>query len=879
MRIKDVTTGIEAEYRFDDQASILVDTSGNGNDADTSENTTVSPDVDYSSRATFNGVDTFVKVGNQVSGALWQGAYSARSIEILFLPTANGASEILAEEGNSIGGWAIALDGGRIYGEMYQASAGVEVDGGPYTVGEWLHIKLTYGGSTLKIYVSGVEIDSDNTAPASVTGNANENGFGGGSNTAQYISRSITSAHFTGHLAFVRSYTGTLTAGECLQRFQLEALRRSYIKPSVLLDFVTRQGSSYTHTLEDISRISPLSWQLTPGGGFAAPAYYNVTLLFNPDSASVVPDLYYRSEARLTLGINSVADFQLHVGQVTEARRHGNNPGEVTLKIVDKYLHDNPMMPTESLVDSWSAVHPEDFGVGYPLYYGYHHRPFYFTAVDCAVGTLLGPRNVSSANHVNSVWYSERFDQIETGSGSHTFLTGFYWGQQSGDNNTAIGSYYFPLVGESPIKPYKFAFTKLEMRAMSDTIYGTADASYINATSTHSKDGDFLIQLKENGPYLESTTDALIKQVNAVHIYGDASWITPDSSSTFIITARPNTVPVSGGNLGFGAVYSVDIILPANSVVFSLFQQWDVGGGLDWGGFGIDVGFFVQPQLDITGPNGYLVFVTSLNYHIDITPYSHAYKRYSVYANPTNSADIAYSNDPFIIAQDLLTNYAGYPVYSPVWSEHGVNSFDFQCLFHERQPLSDILNDFGTTTGRHIWLGDSGTMRLTRDVGIWTSSVSAVLTSSDTLNFEAFNGGVMEATELYKEFQIDYAFDYQRNGYFDQQRLTPANSNVASAANAAGYTKQHLTETKYVVSSLGAKEVLDTVEVIHGRPLHGADFALPFKFVNLEPGDLVDLNHVFLDNTSGDNVYQITRYDIDIQNAEVRIGASKRRDL
>src|SRR3990167_3541944 len=162
--------------------------------------------------------------------------------------------------------------------------------------------------------------------------------------------------------------------------------------------------------------MTALEWEGPFGGGLGLPSLYDVTLSFPAsggmgmarqnalDEIKTRLPRYQGGLATLRVDVASHT-FYPHVGRVRGASRDGNDPTLLTLRIVDRFTGENPMIPGTALVDSYSTVHPEDQDKGLPWYYGDEtKRPFYFVATDCDIGVLQGPRNVSSASHVTSLW-------------------------------------------------------------------------------------------------------------------------------------------------------------------------------------------------------------------------------------------------------------------------------------------------------------------------------------------------------------------------------------------------------------------------------------------------------------------------------------------
>lgn len=222
-----------------------------------------------------------------------------------------------------------------------------------------------------------------------------------------------------------------------------------FINALVRVDITpTDQSTTYIFEHTDIVEISGLSWECPFTGGLGKSSNYNLTLSSSLGFIKGVIDNLPKAEVVLRVDLNQDT-IQPHVGRVQSIVRNGADPNLLSMRIYDRLLDANPSFPLDAIVDSYSAVHPEvilaDFG--YPSYYGKHTRPFFHTPVDCSISLLLGPQNVSSHNHVNSVFYNsditQGFSYIPSSGinqATHLPLMNFLWEQQSVSTNEIHGS-------------------------------------------------------------------------------------------------------------------------------------------------------------------------------------------------------------------------------------------------------------------------------------------------------------------------------------------------------------------------------------------------------------------------------------------------------
>ena len=227
-------------------------------------------------------------------------------------------------------------------------------------------------------------------------------------------------------------------------------------------------STTFVHCLHaggGIAGLSPIKFDGPFAGGFGRTGHYKATLGFDgADPLATIKarlPLYTRGTATLRVDVGSET-FYPHVGRVRSIERDGFDPNRITLTIYDRFIDDNPMIPGEAIVDSYATVHPEEINAdaGYPWYYGDESlRPFYMTAVDCHILSLIGPRNVSSESHVQSLWFNSDFSKEDEAAEQNLILTDKAWAQQSGGNNLAAGGEPFGILNAGPLDARFWKFT------------------------------------------------------------------------------------------------------------------------------------------------------------------------------------------------------------------------------------------------------------------------------------------------------------------------------------------------------------------------------------------------------------------------------------
>ena len=157
---------------------------------------------------------------------------------------------------------------------------------------------------------------------------------------------------------------------------------------------VTASDASTTFCFShgDLVNMPTISWDIDFLGGLGKTSNYNITLSSSIDFFKDNFKKFVNAETRLNVITNS-DQYQIHVGRVRDLVRNSKDPNLMNITVYDSFLQKNPKFPIETLVESYTTLHPEITRIdyGYPLYYGKHVRPFFHTAVDSDISELIGP--------------------------------------------------------------------------------------------------------------------------------------------------------------------------------------------------------------------------------------------------------------------------------------------------------------------------------------------------------------------------------------------------------------------------------------------------------------------------------------------------------
>ena len=422
------------------------------------------------------------------------------------------------------------------------------------------------------------------------------------------------------------------------------------VQPDVRLELTSRDGATtYVHCKDDFVSMTPIEWEIPFAGGLGKPSGYEVVLSLPLETIKARLADYNRAEVRLRVDVSSHA-FQPHSGRVRSFRRQDDDPNLLTLQIADLFLDDDPVLPVESIVSSFADAHPRevDADAGYPLYYGLHHRPFYFTATDCDVDVLFGPRNVSSENHVNSVWFNTNFNKGDATVGEHVILVNKTWAQESGATNAVSGGFPFEIRdgGTLAVKFWEF----------------TGQFKRLSATPPD-VDGDITL---DNFGYVEGIIEESAGATwHAVPIV--RSKIPQD---VFNLTNVDFFIGTSSAQQG--AVSRIRLFLQVdsgsgnvNAAVFSGTAQTSLSGDIDVSSN--NANFFKNNQSNyfrtlIEGlPVGGAESTFANSFALRAQLASEGYKRYSIFSSVINSADVAISANPIGILDHVFSAHTATP--------------------------------------------------------------------------------------------------------------------------------------------------------------------------------------------------------------------------
>lgn len=651
------------------------------------------------------------------------------------------------------------------------------------------------------------------------------------------------------------------------------------IKLGAYLELTDVDSVTYVHSQNEISNIGKISWQIPFDGGLAKPANYDITL--NVGCLDTVKDLrtkYLRAEVRLTMVVGSEGNtVQLHSGRVRATNIGGDDPFSLRLMVLDKLFDDNPTLPTETLLDSYSNVHLEDLTLGHPIYYGRHHRSIYHAAVSCDLGILLAPRNISSANHVNSVWFNDRLDLGSDIILNHNILMNMPW-----DAVTDVLSNSQPFevmdAGAGETRFWEFTPYASTFSNVSDS-GGTNNAGQVSV-----QDHGFLEYSPPNqGIYSGSDAWQAVGTINKL-IKAPINFLTEVNfqgitSVQFFADNFDYTLLYLTADSGAGVFQ--DSLTTVNCRIAS--GTFDVSSHKASPGIGENRRMTFTAQLHmggavVRGPT----FTVSLAMKASLK--SEGYSRYSVFSPPVNSSDVAISANPFGIFDDIATNHLSliYHQDQSSQTQADLQAFDveLQMFIAEQFPAVKIIDELGLLSGVSIWAADSGMLKIKsyQESATATNSINQTITLCDIhpgafILAEAPLGTTVTGQELYSKIRVDYDYDFQSKKYRKSKLADKNNNNLCNSLFNSGITKTLNISTKYITNPDVASYALGNLVRKHAQSTDFVTFKGGPSLLNVELADVLKVQHPMLVGSEG--LFQVVKTKLDIIPGTVEVTAAK----
>ncbi|WP_299555829.1 sulfatase-like hydrolase/transferase [Seonamhaeicola sp.] len=206
--------GYEAYWNFD-TTNGANDASGNNHNPNPINGTLSFDSTDFAEgdqSAVFSGsVDIQYSSGSFLTNAL-----TTRSYTVWLKPTALSGLQVIMDEGGGNQGLGVRLNGTNLEAIVRSGTTNLTQISTPYpTDGAWHHVAFVYdgGATSMKLYIDGVEVASDNSALSSVATHTGIGGIGGVIGGKDPFGEASDS-YFTGKMDGYAVYNGALTLAQ-----------------------------------------------------------------------------------------------------------------------------------------------------------------------------------------------------------------------------------------------------------------------------------------------------------------------------------------------------------------------------------------------------------------------------------------------------------------------------------------------------------------------------------------------------------------------------------------------------------------------------------------------------------------------------------------
>lgn len=217
------------------------------------------------------------------------------------------------------------------------------------------------------------------------------------------------------------------------------------------------------------------------------------------------------------------------------------------------------------------------------------------------------------------------------------------------------------------------------------------------------------------------------------------------------------------------------------------------------------------------------------------------YERNSVFTSPTSNR-IAISTNPLAILDHINSHHLNYPYHQDQSSDSqaDISSFSFNCYFGDREPVQDILQEFGQTTGVNLWFGDSGMIHYRTYQESGTATVNRTLIPEADLKISERVSPIGSPlnSSLSSRFRFAYNYHFQRKKYEGVLTITSSNNTSCASLEAAGQkTEQQYTSKYIMVADVASLWAVNRIR-IETQPTRLIELELPGRYMETELFDV-----------------------------------------
>jgi large repetitive protein len=170
----------------------------------------------------FNGTNQSATM--PTTGSFLQTAYSEKTIAFWMKSNNNTGNRIVADIGGNDDGLAIRLDANTLHAGIASNNVRLSIST-PYNLTGWSHIALVYKGNSIRLFLNGTEVASNNALPFTATTTTTGASRIGGNNGSNAFNTGT--AFFNGWIDRFIIYTNALTASNVARLMNANTLEQS----------------------------------------------------------------------------------------------------------------------------------------------------------------------------------------------------------------------------------------------------------------------------------------------------------------------------------------------------------------------------------------------------------------------------------------------------------------------------------------------------------------------------------------------------------------------------------------------------------------------------------------------------------------------------
>lgn len=669
------------------------------------------------------------------------------------------------------------------------------------------------------------------------------------------------------------------------------------INVSMQIDITPTDGTPViTFTNNDIQSIDKIMWNGDVSGGMSAPSNYKVTVSSSLDGIKGYINRVFDSSIKLTVIANSDS-FVPHVGRVKSINRPSSDPNLLDINVYDEFLESRTSFPVFAIVDSYSNTLGKvaDADIGYPQYYGKHNRPFYHFPLDSTVTNLIAPFNISSENHVNSVFWINDFSQAIDLDSQNVFLMNGTWQQQSGSTNQVNLSGDFEIKGAGASDQRFWGFSQ-DGSSKTDLLTLLPDV-VVDVTSapegtgyegifqgnlgyyTYTQDrspitgSDYIAEISIR---LNRDLSNLIESANHINLTAQHSFDTNISSLgmqyKFDVVSNFSAEQFDVGSFnfdvnsqGFSKLFSLDLSGVGSQILTKNFETY----------FRATTALVSDPVTYGRPNSGHITCAFSMELEVSLFP--SAFKNYSIFSLPVNSSDIAITEKPIQIFESIIDQTSfSYNQDQSSASQVLTSSYNFQCVFSERKEINDIFEEFGKITKTNFWVGDNGVINIKTHQNSSSTIIDKTISVDDMIDFQIKDnpiGRTSYHSNKFNRFQVSYNFDFNQKVYKESLTAFTLNNSLCQVVNESRINKEKKVKTDYILETDTASYYLGNLIAFNTQEHEYVEIDLPARFFDIELFDVLEVNHPMIVGSS--SLYKVEELNHDYLNGVVSVKSKK----